>query len=139
MARQVYEVIEVAAKQKNRADKISVLRDNETWALKDILRGAYDESVQWNLPPGEPPYEKNQERNHPSNLHQLNKQFAFFVKGGKGDKMPAVKREAIFIRMLEAVHPAEAEMLLLMKDKKPLAKSITKKLIQEAFPNLIRK
>lgn len=139
MARQVYEVIEVAAKQKNRADKISVLRDNETWALKDILRGAYDESIQWNLPPGNPPYEKNEERNHPSNLHQQHRQFGFFAKGGKGDKMPAVKREAIFIRMLESVHPTEAEMLLLMKEKKPLAKGLTKKLIQEAFPNLIRK
>ena len=139
MARQVYEVIEVAAKQKNRADKISVLRDNETWALKDILRGAYDESIQWNLPPGNPPYEASEERNHPSNLHQQNTQFAFFVKGGKGDNMPAVKREAIFIRILEAVHPAEAELLLLMKEKKPLAKGITKKLVQEAFPNLIRK
>lgn len=139
MVRQVYEVIEVAAKQKDRVDKISVLRENETWALKDILRGAYDESVQWNLPPGDPPFEKNKERSHPSNLHKLNKQFTFFVKGGKGDKMPAVKREAIFIRMLEAVHPTEAEMLLLMKDKKPLAKGITKKLVEEAFPNLIRK
>jgi len=66
MVRQVYEVIEVAAKQKDRVDKISVLRENETWALKDILRGAYDESVQWNLPPGIPPFEKNKERSHPS-------------------------------------------------------------------------
>jgi len=139
MARQVYEIIEVASKEKTRDDKIKVLRQNETWALKDILRGAYDESIQWNLPPGEPPYQASEERNHPSNLHKLNKQFAFFVKGGKGDKMPAVKREAIFIRMLEAVHPTEAKMLLLMKDKKQLAKGITKKLVQEAFPNLIRK
>ena len=139
MVRQVYEIIEVASKEKTRDAKIKVLRENENWALKDILRGAYDDSIQWNLPPGNPPYEASEERNHPSNLHNQNKQFAFFVKGGKGDKMPAVKREAIFIRMLEAVHPTEAKMLLLMKDKKPLAKGITKKLVQEAFPNLIRK
>lgn len=139
MARQVYEVIEVASKAKTREEKIQVLKQNESWALKDILRGAYDDSIQWNLPPGKPPYEACDESNHPSNLHQHNKKFIFFAKGGKGDKMPAVKRESIFIKMCEAVHPVEADMLCLMKDKKQLAKGITKKIVKEAFPGLIRK
>ena len=139
MTRLVYEVIEVASKAKTREEKIQVLKENETWALKDLLRGAYDDSIQWNLPPGKPPFEASEERNHPSNLHQQNKQFIWFARGGKGDKMPAVKRKAIFIRICEAVHPTEADLLCLMKDKKQLAKGITKKIVKEAFPDLIRK
>ena len=45
----------------------------------------------------------------------------------------------MFIEMLEAVHPKDAEILLCMKDKKQLVKGLTKKLIQEVFPNLIQK
>jgi len=139
MARLVYEVIDNAAKAKTRKEKIEILQQNESWALKDLLRGAYDESIQWKLPPGEPPFEKCEEHNYPTNLHRKNTEFAWFVKNGKGEDMPAVKREGMFIRMLEAVPPREAELLLLMKDKKQLAKGITKKLVQEAFPGLIRK
>lgn len=139
MARLVHEVIDVASKAKTRQEKIDILKQNETWALKDLLRGAYDESIEWNLPPGEPPFEACQDHNAPTNLHKKNTEFAWFAKGGKGDNMPAVKREGIFIRMLEAVPPREAELLLLMKDKKQLAKGITKKLVEEAFPGLIRK
>jgi len=45
----------------------------------------------------------------------------------------------MFIDMLEGIHPKDAELLILMKDKKSLAKGITKKLVEEAFPKLIVK
>lgn len=135
---QVFEVIERASSAKTKAEKIKILRDYESWALKDVLRGAYDAKVQWLLPAGVPPYEANDAHNHPSNLYKQHKQFTYFVKGGRGDSMVPFKREVMFIRMLEAVHPKEAELLLKMKDKKQLAKGITKKLVQEVYPDLIR-
>ena len=43
----VYEVIEQVTKEKNRANKISILQKNNSWALKDVLRCTYDDLVQW--------------------------------------------------------------------------------------------
>jgi len=134
----IYEIIEKAAKAKTRKEKIEVFHNNDTWALKDVLRGAYDPSVKWNLPEGSPPYEPAEESSVPSNLLKRNTDFAYFVKGGKGDNIPAFKREAIFIRLIEQIHPKDAEIIILMKDKKQLGKGITKKLVEEAYPKLIR-
>jgi hypothetical protein len=134
----IHEIISKAAAAKTRAEKIKVFHDNDTWALKDVLRGAYDPSVEWNLPEGSPPYEAAEEGTTPSNLLRRNVDFTYFVKGGQGDELPAYKRERMFIRLLEQIHPSDAAIVLLMKDKKTLAKGITKKLVEEAYPKLIR-
>ena len=135
----VFEVIELASKAKTRQEKIDVLRKYESWALKDLLRGTYDNLVQWSLPPGAPPYEPAAESSIPSTLHNQHKKFKYFVKGLTADQLNPIKREKMFIDMLESVHPKDAELLILMKDKKPLAKTVTRKLVEEAFPNLIVK
>lgn len=134
----IHEIIEKASKAKTRAEKIKVFHENDSWALKDLLRGAYDPSVVWNLPEGDPPYEAADESTVPSNFLKKNTEFRYFVKGGEGDSLPAYKRERLFISLLEQIHPKDAELLLKMKDKKQLAKGITKKLVEEAYPRLIR-
>lgn len=135
----IFEVIEAAEKASKREEKIRALKQNESWALKDVLRATYDDSIQFLLPPGEPPYTANEEGSIPSTLLKQNVQFKFFIKGGPGEKMLPVKRERIFINVLEAIHPEDAKLLIKMINKKSLGKGITKKLVQEAFPGLIIK
>ena len=136
----VYEIIEQVSKAKTRADKVKILQQHsQNWALKDILKGTFDDAVQWELPEGKPPYEPADESSVPSSLTKHNKKFGYFAKGGPGRDMPAFKREKLFIDILEVVHPKDAELLLTMKDKKQPAKGITKKLVEEAFPSLILK
>ena len=55
MKKYVFEVLSDVAKAKAKADKINILKENETWALKDIIRGSMDTTVKWSLPEGEPP------------------------------------------------------------------------------------
>jgi len=136
----VHEIIEKASAAKTKADKIKILREHQNnWALKDVLRGIFDDSVQWLLPEGKPPYEPAEESSVPSNLLKHNRKFANWVKGGPGEKMPAFRREKLFIDLLEIVHPKDAELLCNMIDKKQPAQGITKKLVQEAYPGLILK
>lgn len=135
----IYEVLEAANKASKKEEKINILRQNESWALKDVLRATYDDSIQFTLPPGTPPYTPNKEESVPSNLLRQNTQFKYFVKGGAGDQVQNFKRERIFINVLEAVHPKDAEVLIKMINKETLGKTITKALVQEAFPGLIRK
>jgi CubicO group peptidase (beta-lactamase class C family) len=139
MAKMIHEVLEEARKKRSKADKIEVLRSNESWALKDILRGTFDETIQWTIPTGEPPYTPNQPNSAPGNLLRENTKFAYFVKGGKGDKMMKAKREQIFIGVLEAIDPNDAKLVVGMINKKMPVSGITKNMVIEAFPGLIRK
>lgn len=139
MVKSVHEVIEEARKKRTKNEKIEVLRANESWALKDILRGTFDDSIRWNLPEGIPPYNANEAHSAPGNLLRENKKFAYFVAGGKGDKMMKAKREQIFIAILETVEPQDAELVVGMINKKMPVTGITKATVQEAFPGLIVK
>tara|TARA_Y100000004_G_C8727287_1_gene332726 strand:+ start:49 stop:465 length:417 start_codon:yes stop_codon:yes gene_type:complete len=137
MSKYVFEILEEVGKQRNRDDKVKILRENETWALKDVIRGTMDSKVTWNLPEGEPPYTASAPHNHPANLIRENVKFKYFVKGGEGDQMPKVKREQIFIGLLEGIHPEDAKVVLSMINKKNL-KGITRPVVEEAFPNLLQ-
>lgn len=134
----VYEVFERFEKLKTKQEKISCLQQHNSHALQSVLRGTFDDKVQWLLPAGDPPYTPAQIASVPSNLLKQHTKFLFFVKGVKqAEDLPPFKRERIFLDMLETIHPEDAQVLLKMKDKKPPAKGLTKKLVQEAFPNLI--
>lgn len=137
VTKRLHEVIDLVSKAKTREEKISLLKQHETQALKDILVGTYHSKVEWNLPPGRPPFEAAEERSVPSNLLKQTRKFNDLIKGGSGDNLPAFKRERIFIRLIEQIHPDDAELLLKMVAKQQLAKGLTKKLVEEAFPGLI--
>jgi len=133
----VFEVLEDVVKAKTRQDKIQILKKNESWALKDILKGTLDPKIEWDLPAGTPPYTASDPHNAPSNLLKRNKQFKYFVKGGPARDLPKYKRESIFIGLLEAIHPKDAELVVSMINKQKPGKGITAKLVNEAFPNLV--
>lgn len=134
----VYEIFELVANAKTKKDKIKILQQNNTWPVKDILRCIYDESIQFLLPEGKPPYNGCLAESAAQSLNKTNLNYKYLVKGGPAPGMTSVKRENIFISMLETVRPEEAEILILMKDKKSL-KGITKPIVKEAYPDLIKR
>jgi len=59
-----------------------------------------------------------------------------FVRGGN-DKLSSLRRETMFINLLEMLHPKEAEILILVKDKKLTDKyNISLSVVQEAYPDI---
>lgn len=134
----VFEVLDKVAAAKTKDEKIKILRENESWALKDVLNGTFNEDFKWNLPPGKPPYRASRPESAPTNLLRQNVQFKYFFIGGPGDKLSTVKRESLFIGLLEGIHPDDALVVLNMIAKKP-PKGITKKLAEEAFKGLLSK
>jgi|TARA_B100001094_G_scaffold37646_1_gene31970 hypothetical protein len=137
MVKQVHEVFALFEEAKTREEKIQVLKNNETWALKDIIKGSMDDKIQWLLPKGEVPYTKCEEWNHPTTLLKKNKDFKYVVKGGPGMSMPTYKREKIFLGILESIHPSDADLVCKMINKEKPVKGITAKLVEEAFPGLL--
>jgi len=136
MAKYVFEVLQEANKKRHKADKVKVLRENDSQALRDVIFGSMDERLKWNLPEGEPPYTPAEPHNHPTNLLRERTQFMYFAKGGKGDKMQKVKREKIFIGLLEGIHPEDAKVVIDMVNKKT-PQGLSRPIVQEAFPGLL--
>ena len=136
----IFEILERVEKATSRADKIKILQTNESVALKDVLRATYDDVVQFLLPQGaEPPYEPAPESSPPTNLLKQNTQLRYFVDTPFARQVNSIKRERIFINLLESIHPQDAKVMLKVINKQQLGKGITKKLVQEAYPNLISK
>ena len=137
----IHEVLELVGKTSTKVKKSEVLKAHESVALKTILRGAFDEKLEFNLPKGNSPYEPaNITVVRAANTHQSMKKMRYFVKGGEGDKIMSPKREKMWIAILETVLPEDARLFDLMKDKKLIGeyKGVTKKLVQDTWPNLIK-
>jgi len=139
MQKEVFEIFEDFTKLKARKDKIAFLQQqgNEIPAIKDVLRGAFDDRLKFVLPEGKPPYTPNRPESVPSTLRNLHRQFGDYVEGARSKEMGQIRLETRFIQMLESIHAEDALIVLDMVAKKPPVKGLTKKIVEEAFPNLL--
>lgn len=133
------EILRKVSNAKTKKEKIDLLRRHNTPALRQLLIWNFDESVVSMIPEGEVPYTPNDApvgTDH-TRLEQEYRGFYRFVKGGQ-DRLPSLKRESMFVQLLEGLSAEEAELVCLVKDKKlnQKYKRITKTVISEAYPNI---
>ena len=131
------EVLQKVSNAKTKAQKIKLLRDLNSPALRSILIANFDESVISMLPDGDVPYKPNdapEETEHTKLIQEYRKLYLFF-KGGAN--ISQARRETLFIQLLEGLHAKEAEVLTLIKDKKIGKRwKITRQCVEEAFPEI---
>ena len=161
----IFEILDLASKQRSNAKKVEVLKTYEHDSLKTILIWNFDETVISLLPEGDVPYGDVKDQNvYSGNLSDnlireanggeaatmqdlegrgrtsLRREYQnlyHFVKGGN-NTLSTIRRESMFINILRGLHPREAEVLCLVKDKKLFDKyKITKELVSEAYPDII--
>jgi hypothetical protein len=132
----IFQVLEQASKLKGTEDKVLFLRANNSPALQTILKYALDPSIVWDLPTGAPPYKPCPYPAQEMRLMAETRRLYLFIKGGNPN-LTKLKRESLYIELLESVHPEDANLLVAIKDKKIPYKGITNKLVKEAFPGLI--
>ena len=131
---------EIATKINNAKDKprkLKVLKDNDSVALRQVLKGAFDPKIEWLLPKGDDiPYEANDAPvgTEHTILQQEAKRLYLFTKGGD-NTLSQNKREVIFVQMLEGLSAEEAEFLVAVVNKKVnnKYKGFTGNLVEEAF------
>lgn len=134
----VAEILKLAAETKGTDQKIEVLRKHFNPTLGTILRYALDPSVKWLLPEGDPPFKKNEFTDQQGVLYSEARRLYLFVEGGNSN-LTSLRRETLFIQLLENVDPEDAKVLLAAKDKKLPYKGLTAKLIDQAYPGLLPK
>jgi hypothetical protein len=135
----VHEILAHVSKQKSVAKKVEVLKEYRNDALTAILIWNFDDTVYSLLPEGEVPFNKNEVpvgTDHTS-LRREWKNLYHFIKGGN-DKLSKTRRESMFIQMLEGLHPEEAGIICLVKDKNLGTKyKLTKDHVSKAFPDIV--
>lgn len=133
------EVLRKVSNAKTKNEKIKLLRDHSSTALRQILIINFDDSLVSMLPEGEVPYTPNDAPvgTEHTRLESEYKGLYRFFKGG-ADKLPALKRESMFVQLLEGLSAEEAELLCLVKDGRlsEKYKRITKAVVSEAYPQI---
>lgn len=133
----ISEIINKAPEFKTTQEKVEWLQKNDNVALRTILKYTYDKSVEFLVPDTPPPWKKNEyEDEAKSLLYREFRRLRIFIKGGGYDQLKQIKREQLFISLLEDVDNDDAEILCVMISKKPF-KGLSLKTVQEAFPGLI--
>ena len=161
-----FEVLDAASKQRTKARKIEVLQRYPHDSIMALLIWNFDETVISLLPEGDVPYGNTREDNSAtgtlsdkindtvSKMSEMDStslgaqdqgkasirkeytKFYNFLKGGN-DGLNSLRRETMFINILEGLHPLEAEILILVKDKKLSDKyKITKEIASAAYPQI---
>ena len=160
----VFEILELASAQRSSAKKVEVLQKYEDDSVKSVLIWNFDDSVVSMIPEGDVPYgDPNEQSVFEGSLSEniinetkgglsatgqdldgrnktsLRKEWTTlynFVRGGN-DSLTKTRREMMFINLLRGLHPKEAEILCLVKDKLLQTKyKLTKANVQEAYPDI---
>ena len=159
----VFEVLNVVCKQRTTAKKVEALKKFEHASLKALFIWNFDDTVISMLPPGEVPYsslkdEQNTSGTLSTRINQQSSSMRFnntvnanqgfttlrreytklynFIRGGN-DQLNNLRRETMFIQILEGLHPLDAEILCLVKDKLLQTKyKLTRQTISDAYPDI---
>ena len=133
------EILDYVESQKTKAKKVQALQEYRDDSLTAILIWNFDDRVQSAIPEGQVPYKENEVpvgTDHTS-LRREWKNLFHFIKGGN-DELSSLRRETMFIQMLEGLHPEEAKIICLVKDKNLAEKyKLTQELVAEAFPDIV--
>lgn len=117
-------------------EQIKALQQNDNSAIRTILRFCFDPNIKWLLPEGAPPYTPCEFPNIQNMLYSEARRLYLFVEGGNPN-LTTLKRESMYIDLLQSISPEDAKLLIAIKDKKlPYEGKLTKKTILKAYPGL---
>ena len=164
----MFEILELVDEARSKAKKVEVLRKYDEFHLRTIFLWNFDEVVQSALPEGDVPYQSYDDQNSYSGtlstklqedirsmyetgsfsmgvsdsqgrttIRRECKNFYHFVRGGN-DGMNNMRRESMYINILQGLHPLEAEILVLVKDKRLSERyKVTREHVEEAYPEIV--
>ena len=132
----VHEIFTKINNAKDKTQKIAVLKQFDNNAMRQLLKAAFDPKIKFDLPEGNPPYINNEApagTEHTSLASEARKLYHFIVGGN--NTINKLKKETMFIQMLEGLHEQDAEVLMAIKNKNlnNTYKGLTANLVKETF------
>ena len=135
----VSELFKAVHGKKDKGGKKELLSQYKRDDVKALLIWNFDKQIRSAIPEGEVPYKKNEapinSGGHTRLVHEWRTLYNY-IRGGN-DTLSQMKRETMFIQLLESLHESEAELLMLVKDKRLQSKyRITRALVEEVFNDI---
>lgn len=121
----------------NKQDRVKALAQNNHGAIKLILQYMFDKRAKFLLPKGDPPFKVSNYKD-PTRFYPEVRKLYLFVEGGQPN-LNQIKREAIFLDILENIDEDEARLLLAIKDRKNPYKGLTSDIVLAVYPGLFPK
>ena len=163
----MFEILDLASRQRSKAKKVEVLQKYECMTLKSLFIWNFDDTVISELPEGDVPYGDPEDQtkyngtlsenladksrkmytdgnfslgsadtNGRTTLRAQTRNFYHFVKGGN-DSLSGMRRESMFINLLQSVHPLEAEIMVLVKDGLlENTYKVSREIVEQAYPDI---
>jgi len=133
----VIETLEMVDKAKTRDEKREILKSRDNYATQALLQLNFHPDVTWHIPKGSPPYTPSQEADSVDGaIHFEVKKLNYFVKGG-GHNLSMLKRESMYVQLLERVDAKDAKLLIAVKDQNLSYKGLSYKLVRDVWPDLL--
>ena len=147
----ISEVLQRVSNAKNKAKKVEILQEYKSAALTKVLLCNFAPNITFCFPEGETPYrplDRPKGIDHQT-LYTEHRMLEKFIKktvngityygcsNSPRPQMQQLKKENLWIQILESLHEEEASVLDLVKDKKLTSRyKITKQNVIDAFPEL---
>lgn len=135
----LHEILDQAQGYKTEGPRIKYLKKHDSFALRTVLQLAFNKSIKLDFPNGAPPYKQ---LDSPIGLEPVRLKNVIKNLGNcvKGNNVPTVKKEKIFIDILEAINVNDAKAIIAAKDKEldKLYSNITYDLVEKTFPALVK-
>ncbi len=136
----IHEIFELVSEQRTKAKRVEILKEYRDDSVTAVLIWNFDERVQSAVPDGQVPYKENEVpvgTDHTS-LRREWKTLYHFIKGGN-PSLSNLRRETMFVQLLEGLHPKEAEIICLVKDKEleSVYPKVTIDVVKQAFPDIV--
>lgn len=136
MQKALAEIVDEIEKQKSRNKQTEMLKKYSCKELKTVIGYGMDPDLQWLLPETDPPYTPLKEgTDQEGRFYTETNKLVYFINSPEGQTVRQVRREQLFIQVLESIDPKDAKLLLRMKNRKLKIKMDA---VKEAFPNLVK-
>ena len=132
----ISEILKRASEITDDNARVAWLQQNDNPTLRVVIKGAFDPNIKWLLPEGNPPYKPNDLVDQQHRLFTEARKFYLFVEGGNPN-LTQLRREALFIELLETLDPEDAKLILAIKDKTLPYPGVTVDIVNRAFPGFI--
>ena len=131
------EIINTARKLESVDEKVAYLRSKKSTPLIDVLVLMCDSRFTFDLPPTDPPYRPSVHTETHGLLYRETRKFKYFIKEHTAcRKIDQLRKESLYIQMLENVDPGDAKLLLRIVSKQPYP-DLSPEVIDKAFPGHI--
>lgn len=119
-----------------KSERVEALRQNDSQTMRTVLSFCFDPNIKWLLPKGEVPYNKNVNEDQRNMFYSQARTLYLYIEGGNNN-LRQMRREQLFIQLLESIDPKDAELIVSIKDKIMPYEGITYNIVKKAFPELL--